>query len=364
MNSNRQSDELSKTLRRTANERLLKIEGQVGEYAGRCLFLVDSGEYCDEPVTNNCHIVSESAVLDGMKDDKTKKVLELQWGVSQWRELLFRSDVEQRVQDTSTFEPSERTTSEACMGKFACKIRAHDDAFRPIDVAIPNFKDPVVRFLSAYRLVLFLADQCRHAIELHQKWEPDVMRNSRPRERAQWLGEKAKLNEALRRAEEVVMLLGKVWHARETYGTSNLDVVSAQVLNFRSKLKIAGSVNYGRATGVTVYPIQGEWHKMFVLYLTSVSDTAGEDVEHLASVASASEERANYGVTVTSELMTRGWGSLAMSPKSYEGLNSEDRLTIQRVVARHSRDMELVKSLVRRPPRGKRRKSRHRDAIS
>ena len=37
------------------------------------------------------------------------------------------------------------------------------------------------------------------------------------------------------------------------------------------------------------------------------------------------------------ELLTNGWGSLAVSPESYEALNEQDRLTTQNLLAKHTR---------------------------
>ena len=198
MNRDQQPGRASKKQRRKANKKMLEIEKDVASYKGRCLFVTDdNGGYCDNPVINNCHIVSESAVLDRLKDDKTKKVLELQWGVSQWRPLVFSGDLVRRVQDTTTFDPSPRTTGVACMSRFACKLRAHDDEFQSIDVAAPDFDDPVVRFLSGYRLVLFLADQCRMAVSLYQKQQQEVMRSPMPGGPALWLGKKKEVKDAI-----------------------------------------------------------------------------------------------------------------------------------------------------------------------
>ena len=359
MNGGRQPGRASKNQKRLANKRLREIEDEVAGYEGRCLFVTDDdGGFCDEPVTNNCHIVSESAVLDGLKDDRTRKVLELQWGVSQWRRLTFSNDRGRLVQESTTFDPSERTTAVACAGRFACKLRAHDDEFQPIDVAEPDFDDPAVRFLSGYRLVLFLADQCHMAIWLHQKWNQSVMRNLKRGDRALWFGEKEKLEKVFRRSESTAKLLGTHWHARKTGGTFDLDVVSAQVLTFRSKLRLAGGVSYGEATAGMVFPVRGNRHKMGVLYLTGESDQAGEDFKRLTEVAKASEESDNYGVTVTHELMTNGWGTMALSPRSYRELNDADRSTVQGLVARQSRQADVVKSIYRRASGGERRRKR------
>ncbi len=364
MYGRRQQHRPSKKSKQEANELFLRLEQDVANYQGNCLFVNDEeGGYCDKPVSNNCHIVSESAILDKLKDDKTKKVLELQWGVSQWRELLFMICPEQLAQDPTTFNPSERTTRDACTGWFACnptqappQVPRHDNEFWPTDVAEPDFDDPEVRFLSVYRLMLFVADQYRQSLWLLSRWEQRAMRSPIRRGPAVWLREKKKRKKGLRRAESTVKLLGAHWHARKTGGTFDLDVVSAKVLKFRSKLRLSGGVSYGKATGVTLFPLQGDWHKMAVLYLTSESDAAREDIERLAGVARASEESDNYGVAVTNELMTKEWGVLAMSPKSYEGLNDQDQFTIQSLVASHSRDVVPVRSTYRPSPRWQRRR--------
>ena len=365
MNGSRQTDRASKELRRTANKLILKLENDVEVYKGRCLFVVDdSGRYCDKPVGNKCHIVSESGVLDRLKDNE--KVLELQWGVSQYRELFFSVERERQVQEPTTFEPSKRPTGDVCIGWFACKRCDHDDEFQPdhdaefqpTDVADPDFCAPEIRFLAGYRIALFVADQLRLAIELYRLWDQIVKKEvaNKPRERPLWLGENEKLKKGIRKAEKTVKLLGKHWHARKTGGTFDLDVVSAQVLTFRSKLRLAGGVSYGKATAITVFPVQEDLHKMGIFYLRRDSDLAGEDIERLGKVARNSEESDNYGVTVTNELMTNGWGSLAVSPKSYEGLNNEDRETIQNLMAEHARGLGLVKSIVRQSSESKRRR--------
>ena len=335
MNRGNQPRRVSKKQKQVANEQLRQIELDVSGHKGSCLFVIDDdGGYCNKLVNNNCHIVSESAALSKLKD-KDGKVLVLEWGVSQWRRLIFRDIIGQLVQDTPTFNPPERRTHDACVGWFACNP-PHDSELYRIDVAEPDFSDPVVRFLSGYRMELFLADQCRLAIELEQKWLRSAMRNHQPGVRALLLAEKEKLKNRFRRAESAVQLLGKNWHARQTGGAFDLDIVSAQVLTFRSKLRFAGGVSYGKATSVTVFPGQGDLHMMGVLYLTSESDLAREDIERLADVARASEKSDDYGVTMTEELMTNGWGSLAASPESFHGLNDQDRRTIQRLIAEHS----------------------------
>ena len=260
------------------------------------------------------------------------------------------------MNDVTTFKPSERTTGESCVGRFACKTNAnHDNHFQPFDCADPDFDDPIVRFLAGYRLVLYLFDQYRLAMRFHGQSNQYVMRNAMPDERALWRRERAQLQEASRKLEPTVKLLGKNWNAKKTRGQFDPDLISAQVLGFRSKLRLAGCVYYGKYVAASVLPAGDDWHKLGILYLTSESDLAKEDIRRLEGITKASEESDDFGVTVTDQLMTTGWGTLAVSPVSYEGLDDGDRLTIQNLVARHSRDREPLRSIIQRTLDGKRR---------
>ena len=344
--------------RQTANKLLRDFEKALGGYKGTCLFVTgESGTYCGQPVTNNCHIVSESAVLHGLRGNKSKKVLELQWGVRQWRELLFRDDREQRMRDTTTFTPPERATHDACVSWFACQQHAHDNEFQPIDVAELDFEDPAVRFLAGYRMSLYLADQYRQASKLIQQWDRIAMRSSNRHGRTLWVRKKNEVKEERQKAAQIVALLGNNWYARKTGGTIDLAVLSARVLTFRSQLRLAGGVSYGKATAVSVFAIQGDRLEMAVFYLTSESGLAKEDIKRLAKVSRASEQLDDYSVTVIRELMSNGWGSLALSPESYEELSDGERSIIQTLVARHSLDAEFVQANFRQPSsRGRRRR--------
>ena len=246
MNSDQQRG-TSREQKQKANQQLGKLERDVKGYNVRCLFVVDdSGRFCNEPVSNRCHIVSNSQVLSSLRNEQGK-VYELQWGISQWRRLLFKIAKERRIDLSAliTFDPSRVPTDDACTGRFACKQHTHDDEFKPIDIADPDFDDAVVRFLSGHRLVLFLVDQYRLALELLEERIPEVMRGSDSDARKLWLGGKAELERGLCKAESTAVLLGKTWHAHKTTGTFDHCLVSAEDVEFRSKLHLAGGVFYG-----------------------------------------------------------------------------------------------------------------------
>ena len=350
----------SRARRKVANQRFSEIEGDLRGYTGRCLFVIDDSErFCDEPVRNISHLVPEEAVLKPLRGI-ANRVLQLDWGVSQWRELFFRADQEAPARDATIFDPSERTTEVACTGRFVCKALYHDDEYNLIDGAHPDFDIPEVPFLTALRLDQFGTDQIRQALELHQKWTPDF--KSRPRSRREniaWNSERMKLTRVKKGMEATVRSLGRHWHARKTGGTFDLSIVSARVLTFRSKLRLAGGVFYGGATSVYAFPVQDDLHRMVIHHLTNQSDRAQMHVECLEEVARASEEDSDYGVIVTKELMTRGWGSLAVAPQSYEELNEEDRTTIRELVERHSGIGEMPQPSYRQPF-GRRRRGNQR----
>ena len=325
------------------------LQKDVAGYEGRCLFVVnDSGQYCNKPVGNKCHIVSESSILNRLKG-REGKVLELQWGISQWRRLLLGNE------DPAAVRPFPKPPADTCVGRFACKPHSqddpysHDDEFQKIDVAEPDFSDPINRFLSGYRLVLFQADQYRLAMWLQDQW----IRGTLNREARRRLGRHnvtlqqfmKGMQDSLQKAESLATLLGKNWHSYKTSGTLDPGLVSALVVTFRSKLQVAGGAFYGKATAITVFPIEDDWYKMGIHYLTSESDLAREDIDRLAAVARASEETDTYGVMVTNELMKKGGGALAMSPMSFEGLHHDDRSTIQTRLAEQLQETELLKPL-------------------
>ena len=78
---------------REVNRTITELERDLRNYTGRCLFVIDAdGQFCGEPVARNkCHIVPKTQVLKGFRDGRDKKILEVQWGISQWRQLAFRT---------------------------------------------------------------------------------------------------------------------------------------------------------------------------------------------------------------------------------------------------------------------------------
>ena len=328
----------SRELRGTANRLLREMDHDIKEYVGHCLFVVnDNGDYCNESVTNNCHIVSETAVLHKLREHGEQEVLVLGWGVSEWRKLLFGEDVEERLRDLATFAPSPKPTHDSCFSRFACKAKAHDDKFQCIDVAEPDFGDPLVCFLSAYRLVLYRADQYHQALNLYAQWNEAALSGPLPEGIPWWLQHGDRLEKEHQEAQEKAALLGRNWFARETGVEFDADLVSAaEVLTFRSKLMLAGGVFYGKHTLVTVFPTGSDWHILAILYLTSESEFAKKEIQILAHVAEASRKRDNYGVIVTRALLTNGWGDLAVSQKSYDELSKKDRSKINGLVARQA----------------------------
>ncbi len=253
---------IPKESKRKAKTLLGEIEKDVVGYTGSCLFVTDdNGGYCNEPVSNNCHISPKSSVLSKLQD-QDGKVFELQWGVSQWRRFAFSGGVEnlETVHQPATFDPSSRRVviDHACVGRFACELKRHDNEFQPIDVADPDFDNPEVRFLAAYRLMLFQADQCRLARMLQEQWNRKVMRNPDVGNRLWWSKKVKNLQEDIQKIESTLKLLGKNWHAQKTIGTFDPDLVSVQAMQFWSKLGLAGCVFYGKHTAVSVFPTQGD----------------------------------------------------------------------------------------------------------
>ena len=354
MNREDQRGKPSRDAKRKANRSLRNLENDVARHKGSCLFVVDdSGRFCREPVTNRCHIVSNSKVLSSLRD-KDGKVLELQWGISQWRRVVFNID-----QDPTNIDIPCRSADDACVGWFACKPEGnagHDDRFHLIDVADPDFDDPEVRILFAYRMEMFLADQFRLAMKLRSLWNTASMRNSSPSSRGDWFKYMETLRTGSDRAELAVVRLGKAFHLGGTTGTFDPSLVTVRVFEFRSKLRIAGCVFYGGHLATIVLPTDGDKYKMAALYFAGEESEAKEEIGRLEQVTNDSLQSPDYGVAVTQELITKGYGVLAASPESFATMTDQERQTIGTLIAEQSREFELARDLTQQADARKKRR--------
>ena len=306
---------------------------------GVCLCVVgENGQRCGNPVDNNCHVIPESKVLDELKDQESKKVLELRWGAARWEHYYATSSATNSItpNNPDEFEPQSVVTGNACVGRFACKCTHpdHDNEFSPIDVKELDFNDPRVPVLSMYRAALYEADLCRLGKRLMEQHRQEALRHPRIEVRVWWKRLRAALQSRTQWSEATSERLGKIWHRRKTHEKLDADAVSVRVLNFRSSLKFAACVfSYEKYVIVTVSPLGGDRHKMGVLHLSDDTEAATEATERLSRLAYESENSTNYGVNVLKDLMTYGAGSVAASPESYHGLLVEERRTINKIVA-------------------------------
>ena len=325
---------------------------------GRCLFVIDEkGQPCGNPVGNNCHVIPNSSVLELLKEESSGKVMELRWGVNKFEHLFVSSSEANPINldDHAEFEPQLVGTRDACVRWFACK--PHDDEFRPIDVGEPDFDDPDVRFLAAYRMALYGADLSRLGAGLVQRWDQKLMRGP-IQIRSQWIPIRTTLKTGIPKSRSNATRLGKIWYAWKANRDFDPDIVSGHLLSFRSRLKFAACVFSGKGIVVIVFPVGEDLHKMGVLHLAEDSDSVNDDKERLIQMSNGSLERCNYGVDVVQGLMANGSGVVAASPESYRRLPDGQRLTIQRLVANSSGVEIMANSLYRSLPPNVRQRRR------
>ncbi len=326
---------VDKNQKNTVAERLQPIKDVVNR-KGHCLFVIDEdGRVCGNPVNNNCHIIPESSVLSELKDRRSGKVFELQWGVNQWEHFfLATSETNPTTLDPDRFEPRPVGTGDACVRWFACKD--HDAEFYPIDVMNLDFSDPVVPFLCFYRSTLYAADLLRMGTSATSDWDRKAMNHPRVEVRVEWRRNRNSMKEVLLKNQHIVTELGKVWYLKKAYRKFALDIVSGQLFTFRSRVRFAACVSYGGDVTVVVFPYEEDLHKMGVLHLAEDVDLVKKNKEQLARAVNASCKNSNYGVDVLKELLTKGSGAAAMSPDSYNGLSTEEKKAIRQLVARSS----------------------------
>ena len=337
-----------KNPKREADKQLQVLQHDVDSYKSRCLFPEDeSGALCEE-APSRCHVIPRQSVLDKLKDEKSGKVLEFDWGVNQWKYLLLASSPGNPVdlEDPATFEPRHVGTHEACTGPFACQ--PHDGVFNPsLDTDSPDFGDPDVRRLATGRVVLYAADLASKSKFLVDKWNKqfELMRRTNRKQVVQWAMKMDLADRTYRAAHSAA----ERWRGAWRYGDRGADLraylVDWRALTFRSTLTFAACTFYGEGTAVMVLPSDKEHHKMTILYFREESAKIKEDKERLAQKARDTEEADAYGVSMISELMSRGSGVVAASPASYKELGDEDRLAIQRIIMGQLRFWEAFVAL-------------------
>ena len=288
-----------------------------------CMFVEEeNGELCGKRSEQNCHLIPESAILDGLADCKSGKVLELRWTISGWKQVFERSDEATPVvvQSSDTFDPF-KTPLEvgkglATTGHFACK--PHDDVFQPVDEIITDVPDTGSMFLMGYRALLYVAGLVRRsrAVLNDAKVGKQVMRQNNQMIRMKWwkLQTATKFDELERRVIE----LGDAWNnCRDSISTA------AKLIRFRSHLQFAAAGILGNAyQSVLIYPsTEGPeyMHNMLIIQIGAEDDSAAEIRHHLESTGQKTLGSAVPDVSMLCDIMKHSTGSIATSLASYDG---------------------------------------------
>ena len=324
----------AKGVKAEADRRFREIARRAKQYKGTCLFPVDAnGGLCRESIARR-HVIPRSSVLDQLKDGKSGKVMDLDWGVDQWAAPLLKSDEGHplNLEDPATFEPRTIGTHEACTGLYACG--SHDAVFNPIDVAKPDFTDPFIRWLTMGRIALYAADLCTRRKFLVDGWKSTTMRSGSKGLRASWLREAQFAYTAYDKGHVAAKKWGKAWKSSESPHQLAENQVEWSAQNFRSDLRMAACFYYGKATTVVILPVGGHDHQMVLLHWAGETGGMEEDEERLTSKARESATGDNYGVGVLTELMSRGSGAVAASPESYRKMADDQKTEVQRILMR------------------------------
>ncbi len=314
-------------------------------YKGTCLFVTDQdGGFCGQDASRR-HTIPNARVLSRLVDENDE-VLELQWGVGNMMHLFLQSNPRRTIDlfDPATFEPIRVGRRVASVGKFACG--EHDVMFDDIDYAEPDSEDPNVKFLLTYRVSLYITDLLKQAALLVGNPEPHK-RNMRSSEtiRIEWLKSRERINVELPRARFRSDRLGKIWFAKENEVNIDPNLVSGQLLYFRSRLKFAASLLYGEDLTITVTPLDNDHHRMAITHLTEVSDSVAADVQQLAESAENSRENSEYGLTAFVGLALRSSGRVAVSPESYRALDHDNKLKVNEIVQLSSGGSSLANTI-------------------
>ena len=160
---------------------------------------------------------------------------------------------------------------------------------------------------------------------LADKWNSQFRRHPNKEQFFRLRKEKELADETHRKAHYAADRWRHMWRTAGSGSELPEDIVDWHTMTWRSTLTFAACVLYGQATVAMAFPGDGEHQNMTTLYFR-------EDSERVAQRARDTEESDEYGVSMISELMSRGNGVVAASPASYRELREEDKETIQRII--------------------------------
>ena len=340
----------AKAVKAEADRRLRGIAEQANQYKGRCLFPVDvNGGLCPEPPSRS-HVIPRSSVLDRLKDPKSGKVLDLDWGVDQWAALILKSDENHPVnlEDPTTFELRQVGTREACTGLYACGV--HDAVFIPIDTATQDFGDPGIRWLTMGRIAMYAADLCSRRKFLVDTWKWQALRGGNRSLRSSWLRELQFAYTAHEKGHLAARVWGESWLSLKSPDDLPDGLVDSSVQTFRSRLRMAACVYYGQATAVVVLPQESDEHTMALLHWSEDKGRVVDDQNRLIDKAQNTKANSNYGIDFFIELTAGGSGAVVASPESFKELPDVRRTEVQKVVMRGLQAAGITQALREDPP--------------
>ena len=236
------------------------------DYRGTCRFVINkNGKLCKSP-SDRRHVISNSSVLDRLKDQTSGKVLELWWGPEHWKDFFMRSSPENPLDfsDASAFEPRSVGTGSACTGSFACS--EHDQEFiKWIDCVALDISNPMVAFLLGYRAVLYETDLSLRGKHFVRAW--DTMAKGHPdrKQRTDWIIARRELEKKSTQVSQLATRIGKFWFSNKHSTVFGPVVASKTVLFFRSRLEFAASKVIGVDGVLIVLPVRDDTHKIIML---------------------------------------------------------------------------------------------------
>ncbi len=316
----------------SANKRKEAMFARFKEYRPKCLFVVDvEGRFCGKPTVAS-HTISRANVLEPMMGPD-KKVLVTSWGAGPYSHLFMSSSEESPIDfSPSAFKPRSQGINSASTEHFACAIH-EPNTFDLVDIAEPDFTNPEVLFLVEYRTYLFAHSLLLWGRWMYDQWDRDIMRNGTKTQKAGWVTKKGQMQRLLPQIEKMVYRLGTLWFERKNSAIVAPQVVTGRLLYFRSSLKFAACMFYGRSSAITVFPTGGDWYGLGMTRLAGDEGSDDEVAAKLIETVHASINQDSYSINVLAALHDVTAGVVAMSPDSYDLLSEQEKLRIGEIIA-------------------------------
>ena len=307
------------------HEELEKVNAVMDRGDSVCLvFDTVTKKICGLPSNDRrSHLIPNAPVLSQLAGS-SRKVIELNWNVSGWKQIFQRGSKDEpvRLLDPSQFEPQntalEVSINDATTGHFACNKHDHS-VFDLADTSTIDIGNKKQQFLFVYRVVLYVYIQIQRSLAPFSELRiRQLLRNSDKSIRMYAFRLQYTAKNIL--TNDTILSIGSMLEQDH----SQLPI-SIHRYDFRSSIRFAAATMLDIKKALFVFPSADDCHSMFIIQLDETSRSKFEP-----------DTTDNSDLRVLRQIMKDSYGSVVISPDSYVDSTPAEKNAIQQILLESS----------------------------